>query len=119
MSRLSTASKRLQSPSFTHLSLLPDHSKSCVDLHSQEEEPVYGSSEFRDFEVVLSMTPSLLHELQVAMLWVGQRVTAPLLGINKVERVQEFVDALKHSLTKEEIDYISEPYQPHQVMGHS
>lgn len=51
----------------------------------------------------------------MAFLWVASKVDAPLLGINKEERVHEFVEALKHQLTQEEIDYISEPYEPKPV----
>lgn len=49
----------------------------------------------------------------MALLWALKRVDSPLLGISKVERIQEFVDALKQSLTDEEDRYLSELYEPH------
>lgn len=52
----------------------------------------------------------------MAFLWVARQVDAPLLGINKIERVDEFVQALEHSLTEEEASYIAEPYKPQAIM---
>jgi len=58
---------------------------------------------------------------QVSFLWCAQKVTAPLVGISKAERLQEFVDVIKNGtkLTDEEVKHLEEPYQPKPVFGHA
>jgi aryl-alcohol dehydrogenase-like predicted oxidoreductase len=38
--------------------------------------------------------------------------TAPILGLDSVERIDQAVDALTISLTKEEVQFLEEPYAP-------
>ena len=56
---------------------------------------------------------------QIAYLWVAQKVDAPLLGLSKEERMQEFVDVIGTELSAEEVKYLEEPYVPRAVFGHS
>jgi len=58
---------------------------------------------------------------QVAYLWAAGKVTAPLIGISKVERLQEFVDVIKMGtkLSDEENKFLEEPYVPKPVSGHA
>ncbi|KAI0704541.1 Aldo/keto reductase, partial [Earliella scabrosa] len=51
---------------------------------------------------------------QVALSWVASKVTSPIVGVNKVERLVENMTTGK-VLTEEEIKYLEEPYeiQPH------
>jgi len=46
-------------------------------------------------------------------------VTAPIVGLNSEERIQEMVDAVNLELTKEEIKELEEPYVPRPIAGHS
>ncbi|TGO18819.1 hypothetical protein BTUL_0007g00370 [Botrytis tulipae] len=57
----------------------------------------------------------------VAMAWSLSKeyVTAPIVGMGKIERVQEAVDAVNFELTKEEIASIDELYQPRKIIGFS
>jgi aryl-alcohol dehydrogenase-like predicted oxidoreductase len=54
---------------------------------------------------------------QVAFAWSASKVTAPIVGISKVERLQEFVDAVKLQLKDEDIRYLEVPYLPKPVQG--
>lgn len=55
----------------------------------------------------------------VAIAWSLSKpfVTAPIIGMSKVERVKEAVEAVNFELTKEEVDSIDELYVPRKVMG--
>ncbi|KAF4766288.1 hypothetical protein N7455_005292 [Penicillium solitum] len=54
---------------------------------------------------------------QVATAWVlSKRGTAPILGLDSVDRIDQAVDAVKVSLTEAEVQYLEEPYVPKQAM---
>ena len=57
----------------------------------------------------------------VALAWSLSKpyMTAPIVGMSKVERVNEAVEAVNFELTKEEIDGIDELYEPKKTMGFS
>ncbi|ANB13220.1 aldo-keto reductase superfamily protein [Sugiyamaella lignohabitans] len=54
---------------------------------------------------------------QVAIAWTLSKGTAPIVGFNKLERIDEAVEAISIKLTDEEISYLEEPYIPHPVAG--
>ncbi|KAH3687167.1 hypothetical protein WICPIJ_001852, partial [Wickerhamomyces pijperi] len=55
----------------------------------------------------------------VATAWVLSKGTTPIIGFNSVARVVEALEASKIQLTKQETDYLEEPYQPKKVVGFS
>jgi aryl-alcohol dehydrogenase (NADP+) len=59
--------------------------------------------------------------VQVALAWLfsNRTVTAPIVGITKVEYVEEIVEALEIRLTEDEIQRLEEKYIPHPIIGHS
>lgn len=63
-----------------------------------------------------SLTPA-----QIALAWIFSKdyVTSPILGVTKVEHVEQAVEALDIKLTDEEIRKLEEPYKPHTILGHS
>lgn len=52
-----------------------------------------------------------------AMAWSIQKGDVPIIGISKVERIDEALDTKGKSLTDEEMKYLEEPYQPKNIMG--
>jgi aryl-alcohol dehydrogenase-like predicted oxidoreductase len=50
---------------------------------------------------------------QVALAWLFTKGACPIVGFNKVERMEEAVGALKVKLTADEIIYLEEAYLPH------
>lgn len=55
---------------------------------------------------------------QVALAWIGKRVSSPIIGFSSVERIEEAVDARGKSLTNEEEKYLEELYVDRSISGH-
>jgi aryl-alcohol dehydrogenase-like predicted oxidoreductase len=55
----------------------------------------------------------------VAMAWSIQKGNIPIVGIGKIERIDEALEVRGKELTEEEMKYLEEPYQPKHIMGHS
>lgn len=56
---------------------------------------------------------------QVAIAWLWAKgVCAPIVGITKEKYLDDFVQAIKLSLTDEDIAYLEEAYVPHKIVGH-
>jgi aryl-alcohol dehydrogenase-like predicted oxidoreductase len=54
---------------------------------------------------------------QVATAWVlSKEGTAPILGLDSVERIDQAVRAINIKLTAEEIAFLEEPYLPKSAM---
>ncbi|KAF2489837.1 hypothetical protein BU16DRAFT_531278 [Lophium mytilinum] len=55
----------------------------------------------------------------VAIAWSLSKpyMTAPILGMSKVERIKEAVEAVNFELSKEEIESIDKLYIPRNVIG--
>jgi aryl-alcohol dehydrogenase-like predicted oxidoreductase len=56
---------------------------------------------------------------QVALAWIIQKGTVPIVGFSNLKRLDEAVKVKGKTLTEEEIKYLEEPYQPKPIMGHS
>jgi aryl-alcohol dehydrogenase (NADP+) len=57
---------------------------------------------------------------QVALAWLlGQSViTAPIVGVTKIEQLDDALGALSVELSPEEVEQLEAPYQPHAIAGH-
>ena len=58
---------------------------------------------------------------QIALAWMFSKdyVTCPILGVTKVEHIEQAVEALEIKLSKDEIKQLEEPYIPHRIIGHA
>jgi len=78
-----------------------------------------------DFDVVNRVvevaTEKGVKPTQVALAWMFHKdhITAPILGVSRVEHVEEAVEALEVKLSSSDIERIEEPYQPRAISGHS
>jgi aryl-alcohol dehydrogenase-like predicted oxidoreductase len=54
----------------------------------------------------------------VSLAWLNGRVTAPIMGLSTVERIDEAVAARGKRLSEEEERYLEELYVPQSVQGH-
>ena len=54
----------------------------------------------------------------VALAWINKRITSPIIGISKLERLEEALGAVGKELTEEEEKYLEELYQPKAIAGH-
>jgi len=55
----------------------------------------------------------------VALAWINKRISAPIIGFSSVERMDEALDACGKELSREEEEYLEEPYKPKAIVGHS
>jgi len=55
---------------------------------------------------------------QVALAWIIQKDTIPIVGFSSVERMHQSIDVKGKELTEEEIKYLEEPYVPKKIVGH-
>lgn len=55
--------------------------------------------------------------IQVALGWLLSKTTSPVVGATKFSHIEEAVKAIPVKLTAEEINYLEEPYVPHQLVG--
>lgn len=78
-----------------------------------------------DFAVVERVTEIArrhgVSNAQVALAWLLHQpgVTAPIVGASKMQHLEDAVAALSLKLDEQELKALSEPYQPHRVLGHS
>ena len=54
---------------------------------------------------------------EIALAWLLTKVTAPVVGATKLSHVAGMAKAVQIRLTKEETDYLEEPYIPHRLVG--
>lgn len=59
--------------------------------------------------------------MQIALAWVLQQpgVAAPIIGATELPHLEEAVAALELRLSEDEVKFLTEPYQPHPILGHS
>ena len=53
----------------------------------------------------------------VSLAWLLTKVTAPVVGATKIHHIDGALDGVNLKLTKQEIDYLEEAYQPHKLVG--
>lgn len=53
----------------------------------------------------------------VAIAWINQRISSPIIGFSSTKRIDEAVEANGKQLSDEEEKYLEEPYQPKKVFG--
>lgn len=60
-----------------------------------------------------------ISRVQVALAWLLHKepVVAPIVGVTKLEQLEDAVKAVEVKLTQEEINYLEEPYIPHPIVG--
>ncbi|KAK2760931.1 hypothetical protein FQN54_002173 [Arachnomyces sp. PD_36] len=56
---------------------------------------------------------------QVALAWISENVSSPIIGFSSIERIDEALDVKGKTLTEEERKYLEEPYKPKAIIGHS
>jgi len=54
---------------------------------------------------------------QVALAWLLQKITAPVVGATKLHHIEGAVAALDFHLTEDDMNYLEEMYTPHKLVG--
>uniref|UniRef100_A0A060TBD0 ARAD1D30448p n=1 Tax=Blastobotrys adeninivorans TaxID=409370 RepID=A0A060TBD0_BLAAD len=55
----------------------------------------------------------------VAIAWSLAKGAMPIVGFNKVERIDEAISAISLKLTDQEVEYLEEPYEPQDIQGYA
>ena len=53
----------------------------------------------------------------VALAWINDRISSPIIGFSSVKRMDEAIEANSKQLTEDEEKYLEELYQAKPVMG--
>ena len=56
---------------------------------------------------------------QVALAWLNKRISSPIIGFSKIERMDEALAVKEKELTEEEERWLEEEYKAKEVAGHS
>jgi 1-deoxyxylulose-5-phosphate synthase len=91
-----------------------------------KSDPLFGQRFFRpeDFDIEESVE-ALAREKgvkpsQIALAWLLHKgVTAPIIGVTKLEHVEDAVGALEVKLSADDMKRLEEKYKLHPIMGHS
>ncbi len=76
-----------------------------------------------DFDVVERVKEVAIEKgvkpTQIALAWMLQKdyITAPIVGISRIEHLEDAAEALEIKLTPSDINRLEEPYQPHSPYG--
>ncbi|MBV8100081.1 MAG: aldo/keto reductase [Verrucomicrobia bacterium] len=80
----------------------------------------HQESDYQVIDRVIDMAKKRgLSNAQIALAWMLHKpgITSPIIGATKPHHLEEAVKALEVQLTQDDIEYLEEPYQPHQVLG--
>ena len=86
------------------------------------ESLYYSDADFEIVERVLKVAKDKgMNPAQIALSWLLHQdgVVAPLVGVSKMEQLEEDVAALSIELTPKQLNLLEELYKPHPVLGHS
>ena len=95
-----------------------------VSVRSESDE--FGKTLYRDSdrEIVERLgqlaAKRELPMAQLALAWLLSKpaITSPIVGATKMNHLEDAIAAVDVELDDEEINYLEEPYQPHDVVGH-
>ncbi|MXW35346.1 MAG: aldo/keto reductase [Acidobacteria bacterium] len=103
----------------------PEESKGGGTLRARTDEYAqslyYADSDFRVVDRVVELARRRgITPAQIALAWILRQpgVTAPIIGVTKIEQLVDAVAALDVALDDEECRRLEEPYLPHPVLGH-
>ncbi len=81
----------------------------------------YDASKVQDRKII-ERVEKLANEKNVSMseislAWLMNKVTSPIIGATKINHISDAIKAVNVKLTKEEMEYLEELYQPHSLVG--
>jgi aryl-alcohol dehydrogenase-like predicted oxidoreductase len=58
---------------------------------------------------------------QIALAWMlnKESVDAPIVGVTRVEQLEELVESVEIDLSESDVEYLEEPYEPLPILGHA
>jgi aryl-alcohol dehydrogenase (NADP+) len=85
------------------------------------DEMYFRDSDFDVLDQVVSIAQKRgAAAAQIALAWLLHKpgVTSPIVGVRKLDHLEQAVEALDLDLSDEECALLEEPYRPHPVLGH-
>jgi aryl-alcohol dehydrogenase-like predicted oxidoreductase len=110
-------------PLYRGLLARPLGSGSTTREESMKSMPMFTGLDEADTEIVKRVQELAEKKgwkmSQVALAWIIQKGTIPIVGFSNLNRLDEACAVRGKTLTAEEIKYLEEPYKPKRVFGHS
>ncbi|KAI9749841.1 MAG: hypothetical protein M4579_006718 [Chaenotheca gracillima] len=90
----------------------------------EKSNPIFTTGTGKPDEEIIDRVEELANKKgwkmsHVALAWINQRITSPIIGFSSVERIDEALGVRGKTLTEEEEKYLEELYTPKAVQGHS
>ncbi|KAI9677019.1 MAG: hypothetical protein M1817_006858 [Caeruleum heppii] len=97
---------------------------STVRSANEKEKPVFAIPNADPDKVIIGRVEEMAKKKSwpmshVALAWINKRVSSPIIGFSKIERIDEALASRDKVLTDEEMNYLEEPYMPKAIQGHS
>ncbi|KAJ6463136.1 aryl-alcohol dehydrogenase [Mycena vitilis] len=93
---------------------------------SQIDRMINKYTQFDSDKVIVDRVEELSKQRGVSMAQIGlawsmgrECVSAPVIGTTSLENLKDLLGAIDIKLTKEEMEYLEEPYQPRNIIGHT
>ena len=90
---------------------------------SMKNNPMFGGLYGGDREIVQRVQDLAQKKgwkmSQVALAWIIQKHTIPIVGFSSLARLEEAVAVKGKRLTDEEMKHLEEPYKPKAIVGHT
>ncbi|KIW52348.1 hypothetical protein PV05_07990 [Exophiala xenobiotica] len=110
-------------PLYRGLLARPLGSASTAREESMKGNPMFGGVDEQDANIIKRVQEladkhgwKMSH---VALAWIIQKGTIPIVGFSNLGRLEEAVAVNGKTLTDEEMKYLEEPYRPKAIVGHS
>jgi 1-deoxyxylulose-5-phosphate synthase len=106
--------------------LAGNRQRGSKDASKREEHDRYGHSLYytqADYDIADRVAQVAREKgvlpIQVALSWVANQpgITAPIIGVTRLEQLDQLIDGLSIRLTEDEKRFVEEQYQPHPVLG--
>ncbi|EXJ77616.1 alcohol dehydrogenase [Capronia epimyces CBS 606.96] len=110
-------------PLYRGLLARPLGSEATTRESTLKNSPIYSGISEADKEIIKRVQELAekkgWKQSQVALAWIIQKGTVPIVGFSSLDRLDEAAAVRGKELSAEEIKYLEEPYQPKAVVGHT
>ena len=110
-------------PLYRGLLARPLGSDATVREESMKGNPMFSGLDAADTEII-KRVQDLANKKgwkmsQVALAWIIQKGTIPIVGFSNLGRLEEACDVRGKTLTEEDMKHLEESYKPKPIVGHS
>jgi aryl-alcohol dehydrogenase-like predicted oxidoreductase len=111
------------SPLYRGILARPSGAPATARSESVKSNPMFGGISAED-KAIVDRVEELAKKkgwamAQVALAWIIQKDTIPIVGFSSADRMMQAVEVKGKTLTDEEIKYLEEPYKPKAISGHA